>query len=60
MTKHVAVLPLPSFAVAVIVAVPGATGVTSPLELTVATDELDVVQFSPLLVALEGVTVALS
>ena len=59
-TVHVALFPLPSFAVAVIVAVPGATAVTSPLAFTVATDELDVVQFSPLLVAFEGATVALS
>ena len=60
MTKHVAVFPLPSFAVAVIVAVPGATGVTSPLELTVATDVLDELQVNPLFVAFEGATVALS
>ena len=59
-TVHVAFLPLPSFAVAVIVAVPGATAVTSPLALTVATDAFDVVQFSPLLVAFDGATVALS
>ena len=59
-TVHAALFPLPSFAVAVIVAVPGATAVTSPLELTVATDAFDVVQFSPLLVAFEGDTVALS
>ena len=59
-TIQVALFPLPSFAVAVIVAVPGATAVINPLELTVATDAFDVVQFSPLLVAFEGDTVALS
>ena len=59
-TVQVALFPLPSFAATVIVAVPGATAVTSPLAFTVATDAFDVLQFSPLLVAFEGATVALS
>ena len=49
----------PPEAVAVIVAVPAPTAVTFPPE-TVATDGLDVVQVTVLLVALDGVTVAVS
>jgi hypothetical protein len=54
---EVAVL-LPSAVVTVIVADPVATPVTTPAELTVATELLDVVQLTVLTVALEGATVA--
>lgn len=59
-TLHVAVLPLPSAAVAVMLAVPAATGVTTPAVLTVATEVLldDHVTF--LLQAPDGVAVAVS
>ena len=59
-TVHVALFSLPSFTAAVIVAVPGATAVTSPLVLTVATDVLDELQVNPLFVAFAGETVALN
>ena len=57
-TVQVAVTPLPSWAVAVIVAVPALTPVTTPLELTVATDVLELDQVTALSAALLGVTVA--
>ena len=50
----------PSSVVAVIVADPTPTANTKPLEFTVATLKLLVVQFSTLLVALEGATTAAS
>ena len=56
---QLAVLPLPSAAVAVMVAVPAATAVTTPEELTVATLVLLLDQLIFLLVALDGLTVAL-
>ena len=56
-TVQVAVL-LPSSEVAVIVALPAALAVTSPLASTVATEVLLLVQFTFLLVALLGATVA--
>lgn len=49
----------PPEVVAVIVAVPGPTAVTLPPK-TVATEELEVVHVTVLLVALDGVTVAVS
>ena len=56
-TVHVAFCP--PEAVAVIVAVPPPTAVTFPPE-TVATEALEVVQVTVLLVALDGVIVAVS
>ena len=58
-TEHVAVL-LPSFVLTVIVAVPDATAVTFPEELTVATLVLLLLQLTFLFVAFDGVTVAVS
>jgi hypothetical protein len=46
--------------VTVIVAVPGLLAVTNPEEVTVATDELPVDQVMVLLVAFDGVTVAVN
>ena len=57
-TLQVALFPLPSLAVAVIVAVPGPTAVTLPFESTVATDVLEDFHVNVLLVALSGLTVA--
>ena len=57
-TEQVALTPLPSFAVTVIVTVPLAFPVTLPDEETVATEELELVQVTDVLLALEGVTVA--
>lgn len=57
-TVQVAFLPLPSFAVQVIVAVPLATPVTTPVELTVATFVLEDFHVRFLFVALLGVIVA--
>ena len=59
-TLQVAFFLLPSFAVAVIVAVPALTPVTTPLELTFAILLLEVFQDTALFVAFFGVTVALS
>ena len=56
-TLQLALLPLPSFAVALIVAVPGPTAVTFPLESTVATAVLEDFQVTVLLLALLGLTV---
>ncbi len=58
-TVHEAVL-LPSDVVTVIDAVPAAFAVTTPLDETVATDVLFDDQVTPWLVALDGLTVALS
>jgi len=59
-TAHVPVTPLPSAAVAVIVAVPAATAVTTPEEETVATDVLLDVHVIAELVAVVGKTVAVN
>ena len=59
-TVQVAFSPLPSAAVALIIAVPFPLAVTFPLELTVATALLLVVHFTVLLSASEGLTVAVS
>jgi hypothetical protein len=59
-TLQVAFFPLPSLAVAVIVAVPYLIALTLPSDVTVATDLLLVVHFTFLLFALEGPTVAVS
>ena len=59
-TLQVAFFLLPSFAVAVIVAVPALTPVTTPLEVTLAILLLEVFQVTALSVAFFGVTVALS
>lgn len=58
-TVQLAVL-LPSSVVTVIVAVPSALAVTNPVEETVATEVLLLVQVTFLFVALEGYTVAVS
>ena len=58
-TTQVAVYP-PSAVFTVIVAVPAATPVTTPDELTVATEVLLLVHVTLLLVALAGDTVAVS
>jgi len=52
--------PEPSVAVAVIVTVPALMPVTTPVLLTVATPEFDVDQFTALLAASAGATVAVS
>ncbi|OPX86619.1 MAG: hypothetical protein A4E52_01502 [Pelotomaculum sp. PtaB.Bin013] len=57
-TAHFAYLPLPSTAMAVMLAVPAPTAVTLPLLSTVATALLSELQFTPLLLALLGVTLA--
>ena len=59
-TVHRAERFVPSAVVAVIVAVPLATAVTTPVLLTVATDVLLLAHVTFLLVALAGVTVAVS
>ena len=59
-TAQVAVLLEPSAVLAVMVAVPLDTAVTRPVLLTVATDVLLLVHVTLLLVALLGVTVAVS
>ncbi len=56
---QVAVLP-PSAALTVIIAVPGDTAVTLPIEFTVVTEVLLLDQVTDLLVALTGWTVAVS
>ena len=56
-TLQLALLPLPSFAVTVIVAVPGPTAVTLPFESTAATDVLEDFHVTALLLALLGLTV---
>lgn len=58
-TLHVALKP-PSAVVTVIIAVPDATTVTKPCELTLATAELLVDQVTALFVALDGNTVAVN
>ena len=58
MTVQLAVLPLPSLAVAVMVAVPAAMPVTVPPEVTVATEVLLLDQVTVLFSAFEGLTVA--
>ena len=57
-TSQDADLPLPSLAVTVIVAVPLPTPVTTPEVETIATDVFELVQFTPVLLAVEGLTVA--
>ena len=57
-TSQVAVFPLPSAAVAVMVAVPALLAVTVPFASTVATAALSLLQVTFLLVALSGVMVA--
>ena len=57
-TKHEAVLSLPSFAVALIWHVPEPTAVTSPLSLTTATASLVLLHVTLLFVALSGAIVA--
>lgn len=57
-TVQVALAPLPSAAVAVMTAVPGATAVTTPFWSTVATALSLLVQVTAWLVALSGATVA--
>ena len=59
-TPQVAFMPLPSFAVAVMRAVPLPLGVTTPLLLTVATAMLLLVHVTPMVVAVVGVMVAVS
>ena len=59
-TAHRAETPLPSWAVTMIVALPGDFAVTRPLLLTVATLVLLDVQVTDLLLALLGRTVAVS
>ena len=59
-TAHCFETPLPSFAVAVIVADPAATPVTTPELETVATDVLELDQVTLVLLAVEGLTVAVS
>src|SRR5699024_1206273 len=51
---------LPSLVPTLMLAVPGATAVTTPLLSTVATFSLSLAQFKPLLVASVGATVAFS
>ena len=60
MTLQVAFLPLPSFAVQVIVTVPADFAVTLPVLLTVAIFVFDDFQVTALFVALVGVTVAVN
>ena len=60
MTLHVAVRFVPSVVLAVMTAVPFALEATTPAPLTVATDVLLLVHVTFLLVALEGVMVAIS
>ena len=60
MTLQVAVLPLPSDALQVMVAVPAALAVTNPVLLTVAMLVLLEVHVTDLFVALLGVIVAVS
>ena len=57
-TVHVATFP-PSTLAAVITVIPPETGVTMPL-FTVATDRFELPQFTILLLAFDGVIVALS
>jgi hypothetical protein len=57
-TAHVAVLA-PSTVVTVTIEVPGDTGVTTPMPLTVAIEVLVLVQLTFVLVALDGVIVAI-
>ena len=59
-TLQVALTPLPSFAAQVMVAVPAALAVTSPLVLTVATLAFEVLQVTTLFVAFVGATVAVN
>ena len=60
-TAQVAVTPLPSLAVAVMLAVPAATAVTSPVKAsTDATAALSLLQVTVWSVASSGVTVAVS
>ena len=58
--EHAAFFPLPSFATAVMVAVPLPTAFTWPVELTVTTLVLLLFHVRPLLFALKGLTEALS
>ena len=58
-TAHVAVFA-PSTVVTVMVALPAATAVTTPLSLTVATDSLSELHVTLLFVAFDGETVAVS
>ena len=57
-TLHVALRLLPSAVVAVMVAVPTALAVTTPVLDTVATEVLELLHITLLLVAVDGVTVA--
>ena len=59
-TWQVAYFPLPSWAVHVMVAIPGATAVSLPVEDTVATFVLLDLHATALLVALDGSTVAVN
>ena len=58
-TEHVAVLP-PSTVATMMLAVPAALAITTPEDETVATDALVDDQFTALLVAFDGVTVAVN